>query len=104
MLSIHDLGIEPIEAKPVALITPEKAAEMLSTFNQGNRKLSDGLVKQYARAMQNDSWSHVTELSVTALSMDSIASLLSSKVISHKNSLLTLTALLKRREILTPGS
>tara|TARA_Y100001937_G_scaffold112745_1_gene160668 strand:- start:1374 stop:2237 length:864 start_codon:yes stop_codon:yes gene_type:complete len=63
MLSIHDLGIEPIEAKPVALITPEKAAEMLSTFNQGNRKLSDGLVKQYARAMQNDSWSHVTELS-----------------------------------------
>ena len=63
MLSIHDLGVEPIEAKPVALITPEKAAEMLKTFNQGNRKISDGLVKQYARAMKNDSWSHITELS-----------------------------------------
>ena len=63
MLNLETLGLQEVGSKPEVDVTPEKAKEFLTTYNFGNRGLSEDLVSQYTRLMKNDAWSHVTELS-----------------------------------------
>ena len=67
------LGITPVPAENqfhLYLITPEIAAKLLSRKHPRNRKLKDGVVERYAKAMADGHWKDAISSQPISISAD----------------------------------
>ena len=67
------LGVTPVPAENpfhLYLITPEIAAKLLSRKHPRNRKLKDGVVERYAKAMADGHWKDAISSQPISISAD----------------------------------